>query len=37
SRAAVQELLISALESLELQWPPADFDVAAEKRRLARS
>ncbi|HEY4616269.1 MAG TPA: PPK2 family polyphosphate kinase [Citricoccus sp.] len=37
SRAAVQELLISALESLELQWPPADFDVAAEKRRLAHS
>lgn len=37
SRVVVQELLISALESLELQWPQADFDVAAEKRRLARS
>lgn len=37
SRVAVQELLITALESLELQWPPADFDVAAEKRRLAES
>jgi PPK2 family polyphosphate:nucleotide phosphotransferase len=37
SRIAVQELLITALESLELQWPPADFDVALEKRRLAES
>ncbi|MFC7400806.1 PPK2 family polyphosphate kinase [Citricoccus sp. GCM10030269] len=37
SRIAVQELLISALESMELEWPPADFDVEREKRRLAAS
>ena len=35
SRLAITELLIEALEKLELTWPPADFDVAAEKRRLA--
>ncbi|GAA4770840.1 hypothetical protein GCM10025784_18070 [Citricoccus nitrophenolicus] len=37
SRIAVQELLIHAMESMDLQWPPADFDVRAEKRRLAAS
>jgi len=37
SRIAVQELLIGALESLDLQWPAADFDVTEEKRRLAES
>lgn len=37
SRIAVQELLIAALEDLDLDWPPADFDVSAEKRRLAAS
>jgi PPK2 family polyphosphate:nucleotide phosphotransferase len=37
SRIAVQELLISAMEDLDLQWPPADFDVQAEKKRLAAS
>jgi PPK2 family polyphosphate:nucleotide phosphotransferase len=31
SRLAVTELLIEALERLDLSWPPADFDVAAEK------
>jgi hypothetical protein len=30
-------LLIEALERLELSWPPADFDVAAEKKRLLES
>jgi len=37
ARLAVQRLLISALRSLELEWPAADYDVAAEKRRLAAS
>ena len=36
SRLAVTELLIEALEGLNLSWPPADFDVEAEKKRLAR-
>jgi PPK2 family polyphosphate:nucleotide phosphotransferase len=35
SRLAITELLIEALEGLDLNWPPADFDVKAEKRRLA--
>jgi PPK2 family polyphosphate:nucleotide phosphotransferase len=35
SRLAATELLIHALEGLELSWPPADFDVEAEKKRLA--
>jgi len=34
SRLAVTELLIDALERLNLDWPPATFDVEAEKRRL---
>lgn len=37
SRIAVQELMIGALEDLDLEWPPADVDVEAEKRRLAAS
>lgn len=37
SRLAVCELLIEALSGLELDWPKADFDVEAEKRRLAES
>ncbi|MFD5213239.1 polyphosphate kinase 2 family protein [Microbacterium sp. NPDC058345] len=37
ARLAVQELLISALEDIDPQWPEADFDVAAEKKRLAAS
>ena len=37
SRLAVTELLIEALKSLNLSWPPADFDVEAEKARLARA
>lgn len=35
SRLAATELLIHALEGLKLSWPPADFDVEAEKKRLA--
>ena len=35
SRLAVCELLIEALEKLDLDWPPADFDVEAEKKRVA--
>lgn len=31
---AVGHLLLGALEGLGLQWPEADFDVAAERRRL---
>ncbi|MGW0183035.1 polyphosphate kinase 2 family protein [Nocardia sp. NPDC003345] len=34
SRLAVTELLIEALEGLNLQWPPATFDPEAELRRL---
>ncbi|PUA79159.1 PPK2 family polyphosphate kinase [Nocardioides currus] len=32
---AVAQLLLDALRGLDLQWPAADFDVEAEKRRLA--
>jgi PPK2 family polyphosphate:nucleotide phosphotransferase len=35
ARLAVQHLLIDALERLNLDWPPAAFDVDTEKRRLA--
>lgn len=35
ARLAVAELLIDALDGLRLDWPPADFDVAAEAARLA--
>ncbi|GAC1408251.1 MAG: polyphosphate kinase 2 family protein [Mycobacterium sp.] len=34
-RLAILELLIEVLEGLQLSWPPADFDVKAEKKRLA--
>jgi hypothetical protein len=34
ARLAVTELLIEALEGLDLTWPTADFDVEAEKKRL---
>ncbi len=37
ARLAVQELLIDALEDIDPQWPAADFDIEAEKRRLAAS
>jgi polyphosphate kinase 2 (PPK2 family) len=35
ARLAVQHLLTSALRGLDLQWPAADYDVAAERARLA--
>ncbi|HSP53838.1 MAG TPA: polyphosphate kinase 2 family protein [Cryobacterium sp.] len=35
ARLAVQHLLIDALQRLDLSWPPATFDVEAEKDRLA--
>jgi PPK2 family polyphosphate:nucleotide phosphotransferase len=35
SRLAILELLIEALEALNLSWPPPDFDIKAEKKRLA--
>ncbi|OBI83964.1 polyphosphate kinase 2 family protein [Mycobacterium sp. E740] len=37
SRLAVTELLIQALEGLDLSYPAADFDVKAERRRLLSS
>ena len=37
ARSAVQRLLLGALRGLDPQWPAADFDVAAEKARLASS
>ncbi|MFV8264147.1 polyphosphate kinase 2 family protein [Mycolicibacterium peregrinum] len=35
SRLAITELLIEALKGLNMSWPPADFDVETEKKRLA--
>ncbi len=37
ARLAVTELLIAALSQLELDWPPADFDIAEQLRRLDES
>jgi PPK2 family polyphosphate:nucleotide phosphotransferase len=37
ARLAVQTLLIDTLRGFKLEWPPADFDVEAEKARLAAS
>ena len=37
ARLAVQHLLIDALSGLDVSWPTADFDVEAEKQRLAAS
>ncbi len=37
ARWAVQQLLLTHLEALEPRWPQPDFDVKAEKRRLADS
>lgn len=34
ARLAVTELLVHALQGLDLTWPPADVDVAAELARL---
>ncbi|MEU0875659.1 polyphosphate kinase 2 family protein [Nocardia brasiliensis] len=37
SRLAVTELLIDALERLDLEWPAAQFDVEEQKRRLDKA
>ena len=37
ARLAVQELLLAALQDIDPQWPAADFDVEAERKRLAAS
>lgn len=37
ARLAVQQLLLRALEDMQLTWPAADFDVAEQRRRLAES
>ncbi len=35
ARLSVAQLLLNALTSLDLSWPQADFDVEAEKKRVA--
>ena len=35
ARLAVSQLLWQALEGLDLTWPPAEFDVAEQLKRLA--
>ena len=35
ARLAVQQILLEHLRGLDLQWPEADFDVEANKERLA--
>ena len=37
SQLAITKLLIHGLRSLDLQWPQADFDPAAELKRLAKT
>jgi PPK2 family polyphosphate:nucleotide phosphotransferase len=37
ARLAVQQLLLEGLRGMNLQWPQADFDVEAEKKRLSAS
>ena len=37
ARLAVANLVLDALKDMDPQWPPADFDVAAEQKRLAES
>jgi len=37
ARLAVQNLVLEHLERMDPQWPKADFDVAAEQERLAKS
>jgi polyphosphate kinase 2 (PPK2 family) len=35
ARMAVNELLIEAMEAMSLSWPPPDFDLEAERKRVA--
>ncbi|MDT0167761.1 polyphosphate kinase 2 family protein [Pseudarthrobacter sp. BRE9] len=37
ARIAVQQLLLGALSDMKLEWPKAEFDVAAERELVARS
>ncbi|MGM1017979.1 MAG: polyphosphate kinase 2 family protein [Actinomycetota bacterium] len=37
ARLAVQELLLGAMEDIGPEWPGADFDIEAERARLAAS
>ena len=37
ARLAVQNLVLEHLAQMDPQWPPADFDVATEQERLAKS
>ncbi len=37
ARIAVQQLLVDVLSGMQLSWPKANFDVAAEKAKLAAS
>jgi len=37
ARLSVQRLLLDALRGMALEWPAADYDVEAEKKRLAAS
>ncbi|MFQ6393757.1 polyphosphate kinase 2 family protein [Nocardia sp. KC 131] len=37
ARLSVTELLIDALEKLNLDWPPPDFDIEEQKRRLEQA
>lgn len=37
ARVAVQRLLLNALKDINPTWPPADFDVEEEKKKLAAS
>lgn len=37
ARIAVQQLLLGALSDLKLEWPKAEFDVAAERELVTRS
>ncbi len=37
ARLAVQHLVIDALESMQLEWPKADYDIEEQKARLAMS
>jgi PPK2 family polyphosphate:nucleotide phosphotransferase len=37
ARWAVQQLLLDALDDIDPQWPPADFDIEQEKAHLAAS
>ena len=37
ARLAITELLIEALKGMTLDWPPPDFDVEAEKKKLAQA